>query len=416
MRADKTTFETKLAQWLTDDSLMRALLSAPKTKDMLRVKIVPVSVRGEKGLQLEFQEPGGKVRHANLAAGEAVRAVIELMEVSFGQLNAVMWGQEAQAVVKKDCWLITEHEIAREGKASETVGHDREKNRLIADGQPLSFLIELGIMTSEGRVKHDMMAKFRQINRFLELVRDVLPELPQGRLRIIDFGCGKSYLTFALHHYMTSVIGREVDFTGIDLKRDVIEHCQSLAKRTGARMSFICGDAHEVAPDGADLVVSLHACDTATDAALACAVRLKAKAVLSVPCCHHELTAQARCDSLGLIMKHGILRQRLCEIATDALRAQLLEIHGYTAQVIEFIDPDATAKNLMIRAVHKKGGARQAEAKRTDYRALVKMLGVDPALGRALDENVADPAGGGQRGDRDADERVQPHAGQVVDA
>lgn len=215
----------------------------------------------------------------------------------------------------------------------------------------------MGVMTESGQVRRPMYAKFRQVNRFLELVRDICHALPANReLRIIDFGCGKSYLTFALHHLFTIVEQRQVLITGLDLKNDVIELCRSTISRLGlAGLEFQQGSIAEFDPNGpVDLVVSLHACDTATDDALAQAVAWKARAILAVPCCQHELNPILQSKPLSPLMKHGILKERFAALATDALRALVLEIEGYSTQVVEFIDLEHTPKNLLLRAVRRE--------------------------------------------------------------
>ena len=231
--------------------------------------------------------------------------------------------------------------------------HNRQPRHPLPEGTPCPFLVEIGVMTPEGQVRSARQAKFRQVNRFLELVHDLLAELPQGRpLRVVDFGCGKSYLTFALHHWLTGPLGREVDITGLDLRADVIADCRQIASRLGcAGLKFEQGTIAGFQPSGpVDLVVALHACDTATDDALAQAIGWQAGAILAVPCCQHELAPQLAGPGLAALLRHGILRERLSALATDALRAGVLELVGYSTQVIEFIDLEHTAKNLLLRA------------------------------------------------------------------
>ena len=231
--------------------------------------------------------------------------------------------------------------------------HNRQPRHPLPEGTPCPFLVEIGVMTPEGQVRSARQAKFRQVNRFLELVHDLLAELPQGRpLRVVDFGCGKSYLTFALHHWLTGPLGREVDITGLDLRADVIADCRQIAARLGcAGLKFEQGTIAGFQPSGpVDLVVALHACDTATDDALAQAIGWQAGAILAVPCCQHELAPQLAGPGLAALLRHGILRERLAALATDALRAGVLELVGYSTQVIEFIDLEHTAKNLLLRA------------------------------------------------------------------
>jgi SAM-dependent methyltransferase len=246
------------------------------------------------------------------------------------------------------------------------------------------FLVELGVMTPDGAVRKSRYDKFRQVNRFLELVDDVVPSLrPEGTLRVVDFGCGKSYLTFAIHHLLTAIRGREVELVGLDLKEDVIAACSALAERSGAAgLRFEHGDiAGFDAGEGVDLVVSLHACDTATDEALAQAVRWEADAILAVPCCQKEAYRQLESSLLAPMLRHGLAKERFAALVTDALRAQLLELAGYRTQLVELVALEHTAKNVLIRAV--KGTPAGAEA-RTAYEQLRDSLGLDPALERLL--------------------------------
>jgi hypothetical protein len=253
---------------------------------------------------------------------------------------------------------------------------------------PVPFLVELGVMTAEGKVRAQRYDKFRQVNRFLELVEDVLPSLPDGRLRIVDFGSGKSYLTFALHHLLTAVHGREVEIVGLDLKVEVVEHCETLARRLDAEgLRFEVGDiAGYGGLAGVDLVVSLHACDTATDDALDRAVRAGAPVILAVPCCQHELLPQLDNAALAPLLRHGTLRERFAAEVTDAARAQLLGAVGYDVQVVEFIELEHTPKNVLLRAVARPG--RDTGKALAEYRAFVSALGIDPALGRLLADRL----------------------------
>ena len=248
----------------------------------------------------------------------------------------------------------------------------------------MPFLVELGVMTPEGAVRKSRYDKFRQVNRFLELVDDVVPSLrPEGTLRVVDFGCGKSYLTFAIHHLLTVLRGREVELVGLDLKEDVIAACSALAERSGAAgLRFERGDiAGFDAGEDVDLVVSLHACDTATDEALAQAVRWGADAILAVPCCQKEAYRQLESSLLAPLLRHGLAKERFGALVTDALRAQLLELAGYRTQLVEFVALEHTAKNVLIRAV--KGKPAGADVRRA-YEELRDSLGLDPALERLL--------------------------------
>ncbi len=264
-----------------------------------------------------------------------------------------------------------------------TLTHNRRKRYILEEGRPVPFLKDLGVMTAEGKIVNSRYDKFRQINRFLEFIEDVLPQLPKDReVRIIDFGCGKSYLTFAMYYYLHELQGLDVRITGLDLKEDVIEHCGQLARQYGyEKLEFLHGDiANYAGADRVDMVVTLYACDTATDYALAKAVGWNAKVILSVPCCQHELNGQMENDLLKSIFHYGIVKERMAALYTDALRAEILENHGYRTQILEFIDMEHTPKNLLLRCV--RSGRRKDNC--GQIKAVTEFLGVEPTLLKLL--------------------------------
>lgn len=233
-------------------------------------------------------------------------------------------------------------------------GHDRVKNHILSGSEP--FLIRLGISDENGRVHDKKQPKFRQINRFLEMIRDTEPALPaEGCLNICDLCCGKSYLSFAVYHYFTAVRNRQVRMVGVDMKADVMDACNRISSDLGMDgLSFLCADISLYESDKpVDMVISLHACDTATDLVLGKAIDWKAKVVLSTPCCHHELNRNLNCPELNFIARHSLLRQKLCEAATDALRLTRLEAAGYEVAALELIDPEETPKNIMLRGIRR---------------------------------------------------------------
>lgn len=258
-------------------------------------------------------------------------------------------------------------------KSSLFLTHNRPKNYLIAEGQPFPFLVELGLMKKDGSLNPKKTDKFRQINRFLEIVQDVLPCLSShAHLEVVDFGCGKGYLSFALYHFLHDVKGMDVTIHGLDLKKDVIENGQKLAEKCGyANLKFEKGDIQHYQTDNPiHMVVALHACNTATDAALEKAIHWKADVILSSPCCQHELYKQVKSPFLDSILRHGILKEKFSALLTDALRADILEIKGYTTQILEFVDPEHTPKNLLIRAV--KGNSSQSRQKASERYSMCK--------------------------------------------
>ena len=356
-----------------DEGLSRAVLSKPRRESPYsKVTVRPVRIDGDLRYQFEYRQ-GSKATHANLLRAEAESVLLTLIRRDFRQALLQTTAHDYQ--------VLNGEKVLRRPPTRPNVepAHDRRKRRLLEEGTPVPFLVELGVMTRDGRVRARRHDKFRQVNRFLELVDDVLPDRP---LRIVDFGSGKSYLTFALYHLLAVERGREVDIIGLDLKEDVIADCRALATKLGYdRLRFEVGDITLFDGEPADVVLALHACDTATDAALERAVRWQAEVILAVPCCQHELAGQVRDDDLAPLLARGILRERFASLATDAARAQLLEAVGYKTQVVEFVDLDHTPKNLLIRAVRDGRASRDALRR---YRAFERRLGIEPTLERAL--------------------------------
>ena len=370
---DKDTLLTDLFEGL---SLTRAVLSKPRDRALpAKVTVDPVDLRGEAGFRFTSQLPD-RATHENLVAA-AARERLGVLLSDYGQ--GLLQTEEAD-------WQVLGEKVLRRPPTRRAAQrrHDRQKRYLLSEGTPVPFLVELGVMTADGTVRKSRYDKFRQVNRFLELVDDVVPSLrADGRLRVVDFGCGKSYLTFAIHHLLSEVRGRDVDIVGLDLKPDVIETCSLFAERAGlAGVRFEQGDiAGFEAAAGVDLVVSLHACDTATDAALAQAIRWQADAILAVPCCQKEAYRQLENALLAPLLRHGLAKERFAALVTDTLRAQLLELHGYRTQLVELVPLEHTQKNVLIRAV--RGAPAGDEAQRA-YEQLRDSLGLDPALERLL--------------------------------
>jgi len=370
------------------------VLSQPKRKaegSVRRIDIRRVSIRDQDRFQWS-QQSGTQVFHNNLNDAETLDRLMAVIGQQYRHVqirtNEASWsGRFSKRGV---CRLIRE----KAGSASDspTNEHNRARRYLIPEGTPVPFLVETGIMTSSGKVRAKHYHKFRQINRYVEFIADVVDKLPTDEtIRIIDFGCGKSYLTFATHYYLTSVAERQVDICGLDRRTDVIETCQGIACRLLLEgIHFEVGDisSHRTEQQ-VHLAISLHACDTATDDALAQAIEWKADVILAVPCCQHELHAEHDRRALPMTMKHGILHERFCSLSTDAIRAEILETVGYQTQVVEFIDMEHTAKNLLIRAIRRPEASPSGDESSTsrELHRFHQLFGIPPLhLERTLQE------------------------------
>ena len=374
---------------LDEGRFIQLVLSSPiKTVEPSVSKITVRIVALKQGEKLQFTRlDGAQELHENVEKDAAVGRIEKLFGQHFRHAHLFTTDADVSAKQRASGKLKVTH--AKPSKELGATTHNRKKQYLIPEGVPCAFLTAIGVMNDAGRVYAQKQDKFRQINRFLEFVNDVYTTLPKtGRLRVVDFGCGKSYLTFAIHHLLVHIHHREVSILGIDLKQSVIEDCQSIASHLHCEgLEFRAANITDIEPDGdVDLVVSLHACDTATDVALARAVTWRAKAILSAPCCHHEFASQMNHEVLPSVHGHGILHERFAELTTDAYRSQMLESCGYQSQVMEFIDLAHTARNLLIRALRKPNAAPDARL-RAAADSMVRQLGVKtPTLARLLDE------------------------------
>lgn len=380
---------------LVNENLSRLILSNPIDRGKgSKVTVRPLLLKGE----VRFQEAlyrENKVFHYNGVAEEIIERLLNYLKDNFRQ--AEITGGEYQAVVlisKKGRITVKKKHLQKDEKDQNEnprqgdgilQAHNRTKRYILKEGRPVDFLVGLGVQTPDGHVVKAKYDKFRQINRYLEFIEDVIKKLPVDRpLYIIDFGCGKSYLTFAMYYYLHEMKEYEVHITGLDLKTDVIEKCNALAEQYGyTGLHFEKGDisgyecTHPV-----DMVVSLHACDTATDYALEKAIRWNAGVILAVPCCQHEVNRQIDNKELEKILKYGLIKERLSALITDAIRANLLEEMGYETQILEFIDMEHTPKNLLIRAVKREG----MRPKGGDIRKLTNFLHVETTLQKLFEE------------------------------
>lgn len=366
-----------------NSEFLLAVLSNPRRADgPNKVRIRPVRHKDRHVYQFEAF-CGTQVFHQNLEKEEACGKILEYME-NFRQMQLETQSAAVSALVSKKGKVTVKKKLRARKKAPAATDHNRKKHYILEEGIPVPFLQDLGVMTAEGKIVRTKFDKFRQINRFLEFIQDVLPKLPREReIRILDFGCGKSYLTFAMYYYLHELQGLDVRILGLDLKEDVIRACNQLSQRYGyEKLRFLEGNiADYTGADEVDMVVTLHACDTATDFALAKAVGWKAKVILSVPCCQHELNGQMENELLRPILQYGLIKERLAALVTDGLRAQYLEREGYDVQVLEFIDMEHTPKNILLRAVRTgKRGENDAA-----LQACEEFFHVSPTLGKLLD-------------------------------
>ncbi len=392
---------TKIFEDTIDIDLVQAIISNSSDKNRItKVKLRPVMVKKE----LLFQASeyiGQQIFHSNYNKKELMAKLPEWFGGLFHQAEittklgkaTILISKKGKATVNykpnKSSLHNNNTQNTTDPEISEELLHNKKKNYILQEGTPLPFLIDLGVMTKDGMVVKAKMDKFRQINRFLEYIEDVLPFLSQEReLTILDFGCGKSYLTFALYYYLKILKGYRINVIGLDLKSEVIKHCNQLSVRYGYdKLRFLEGDIASYNDcSSVDMVVTLHACDTATDHALYKAVSWGAQVILSVPCCQHELNKQIDSDILKPILKYGIVKERIAALITDALRAELLETKGYKVQLLEFIDMEHTPKNILIRAVKRAKTGKESNTVPDKLSECMDFLKVEPSLLRLFRE------------------------------
>ena len=375
-----------LEQSMNIDFLSAALSNPREKEGVKKVKVRPILKQGVLLFQFEAHQ-NNQVFHENKETAEAVILLSEYM-TQFKQMQMETKAFRYTVLVSKK-GKVTIHKKKQSGSVKVAdLSHNRTKKYILQEGTVVPFLQDLGVMTAEGKIVRTKFDKFRQINRFLEFIEDILPQLAKDReVTILDFGCGKSYLTFAMYHYLHELKNYDVRIIGLDLKTDVIKHCNALSEKYGyEKLKFLEGNiADYTGVDEVDMVVTLHACDTATDFALDKAVGWNAKVILSVPCCQHELNKQMKSELLEPVLKYGLIKERMAALLTDAMRAEYLESRGYDAQILEFIDMEHTPKNILIRAV-KTGKKKQNEEK---LRACEQFFGINPMLKRLLEERGA---------------------------
>ncbi|MBQ5561391.1 MAG: SAM-dependent methyltransferase [Lachnospiraceae bacterium] len=381
-----------LNEILTIDFMEGIFSNSMKTEEIQKVKIRPLLLKD----QLKFQTTsyiGKQVFHKNMSKNELIEACEKWFskeDLYFKQLQLKTRNEEITGLISKK-GKVTLKRKKKKGKELEfkmDLSHNRVKKYILEEGKVVPFLVDLGVMTKEGKIVQSRYDKFRQINRFLEFIEDILPELAKDReVTILDFGCGKSYLTFAMYYYLNQLKNYNVRIIGLDLKKDVIRNCNELSKKYGyEKLLFLEGDiASYEGVDAVDMVVTLHACDTATDYALYKAIKWGARVILSVPCCQHEMNKTLHIEGMESITQYGLIKERTAALFTDAMRANLLESRGYKTQILEFIDMEHTPKNILIRGV-KQSKQTFLPEKWEEYENVAKMLHSDITLGKLLRE------------------------------
>lgn len=384
---------TDLEQYISiilEKNFKKIIISNPASKAEEYQKIV---IEKKKDFCQIAKYTEKQVFHENVKGDAVLRRCVELIDGHYRQVNGMAEDAEHIILISKNgrCSykvkrLATEAvRVVQELAVNE---HNRKKNYILSEGMNIEPLVDMGVFTRDGRVVNSMYDKYKQINRFVEILNDEISSLKIKKLNVIDFGCGKSYLTFVVYYYLTEVMGIEVNMIGLDLKADVIDKCNKAAEKYHYdKLKFELGDINGYkAPFDVDMVITLHACDTATDYALYNAIQWKAKTIFSVPCCQHELNKQLKAATLPILSRYGIVKERFAALATDAVRANLLEYCGYRTQLLEFIDFDHTPKNILIRAVYRPVVPKSVkENALREVNALMDEFSFEPTLYKLLE-------------------------------
>ena len=385
MKKRDMTVEEALRK-IAELSPVKIVLSNVADKEQ-RIQKVQIEKK-EKHFQIA-QYTDKQVFHKNVDEEELISFCIEELGVNFLQLNAWMLGGEASVkLTKKGKLLFSLKKADNSALADEVRDNNRKKNYILEEDRVIEPLIDMGIFTKEGKIVSSMYDKFKQINRFIEIIDDELKKKIITHLNIIDFGCGKSYLTFIVYYYLTEIKKIKVNMIGLDLKEDVIRKCNKAAKKYGyENLSFELGDINGYsAPFKVDMVITLHACDMATDFALYNAINWGANYIFSVPCCQHELNAEIKSETFSLMTRYGIIKERFSALVTDAIRGNLLEYMGYNVNLLEFVDLSHTPKNILIRAVKNPNKVENVKLRAMDeVKRMMEEFGLSQALYRMIE-------------------------------
>ncbi len=371
----------------SDKELDRIIISKPASKNE-QFKKVTVEKKGRVYQIAKYTDK--QVFHENVQLSELAEGCEKLIRDKYRQVNCFYSDEERIILISKKgkCNYQVKKRATEAIKAASNTEHNRKKNYILSEGMIIEPLVDMGVFTKDGKVVNSMYDKYKQINRFIEIIDDEISKQNRDSINVIDFGCGKSYLTFVVYYYLTQVRQMKVNMIGLDLKADVIDKCNLAAKKYGYNgLRFELGDINGYkAPFDVDAVITLHACDTATDYALYNAISWNAKMIFSVPCCQHELNRQMNPAELSIMSHYGIIKERFAALATDAIRGNLLEYCGYKTQLLEFIDFDHTPKNILIRAVRRpvtpKNSRNSALA---EVKALMEEFSFEPTLYKLLE-------------------------------
>ena len=367
--------------------IQKIIISNPFSKSEEYKKII-IENKGKTYQVAKYTDK--QVFHENITQDELPERTYALAENKYKQINGMSATAEHIILVSKkgNCTYKVKKTATDAVKLSaKQQGHNRQKNYILKDGMNIAPLVDMGVFTKDGKVVNAMYDKYKQINRFIEIIDDEVSNLNVEELNVIDFGCGKSYLTFVVYYYLTEVMNLKVNMIGLDLKEDVIKKCNQAAEKYNyTNLKFEVGDVNGFkTPFNVDMVITLHACDTATDFALYNAIQWNAKMIFSVPCCQHELNKQIKPEELSILSRYGIIKERFSALATDAIRGNLLEYCGYKTQLLEFIDFEHTPKNILIRAVRRPIMPKQVKENMLgEVRAMMKEFAFEPTLYKLL--------------------------------
>ena len=374
---------------ITSSKVIKVVLSNKKLKDFKYNKIVFALKENSKGEFYQIEKYTDKqVFHENITISELEEQVLYYLEENYKQVGA--WTEDFTfdvKISKKGKILLNKKKSDNKSLAKKS--HNKEKNYILKEGMIIEPLIDLGVFTKEGKVVNSKYDKYKQINRFIEIIDDEVKNKDFKELTILDFGCGKSYLTFVVYYYFAKIKNIDVKIIGLDLKEDVIKRCNEIAKRYKYdNLHFELGDINGFKYNNkVDMVITLHACDTATDYALYNAVKWNTKMIFSVPCCQHEFNKQMKTDKLSILTKYGIVQERVAALMTDAVRANLLEAIGYKTQLLEFIDISHSPKNILIRASKVKISKEKREKALNEVKSLMEKFNLNPTLFNLLEND-----------------------------